>query len=300
LNEHKYHMITCEKNWLESTALSQLQAVAKLPGVLRTVGLPDLHAGKSPVGMALETQDIIYPHLIGGDIGCGMGLFDTGLDIGKYSEKRWLSRLNHIPALADIATVNPYPEPSPISDLGTLGSGNHFAEFQQIETVFSPEDFAELNLPQKNIILLVHSGSRGYGQEVFKSLNYVVGMKPNSPEAIAYLQKHDIALLWARRNRALVSDKLIGWLGYEATPRLLIDLFHNYLEKRDDTWIHLCPLGAKCGINRSPQSAHEQKAGVKPTVRPHCRHEPKKRRWCYPAALVGAYPFGAWESCPCV
>lgn len=237
MNE-KVSIISSEKNWLESIAVSQLQAVSKLPGVLRAVGLPDLHAGKSPVGMALITEDVLYPHLIGNDIGCGMGLFDTGIDFGKYNEKRWVSRLNHIRELGDIETMNPYNEPSPISDLGTIGGGNHFAEFQRVEEVFDPAGFAELGLSENHIALLVHSGSRGYGQEVFRSIHYAIGFEENSPEAADYLLRHNLALLWARRNRTLVAGKLITWLGYDSLPLPLIDLFHNYLEKRGGVWVH--------------------------------------------------------------
>ncbi|MCL1852413.1 MAG: RNA ligase RtcB family protein [Peptococcaceae bacterium] len=267
LNNTNIHIISGAKNWLESAALSQLEGVAQLPGVVRAVGLPDLHAGKSPVGMALETENIIYPHLIGGDIGCGMGLFDTGLGIGRYNEKRWLSRLNHIRALVDLAPENPYSEPSPISDLGTIGGGNHFVEFQRLETVFSSDDLAELNLPKNNIVVLVHSGSRGYGQAIFKSLNYTIGLKDDSPEAVAYLQKHDDALLWARRNRAIVAAELIGWLGYEGEPRPLIDLFHNHLVQKEGVWIHRKgAVSSKEGLVVLPGSRGSLTYIIKPTA----------------------------------
>jgi release factor H-coupled RctB family protein len=32
-----------------------------MDGVVKAVGLPDLHAGKSPIGIAVVTKDIIYP-----------------------------------------------------------------------------------------------------------------------------------------------------------------------------------------------------------------------------------------------
>lgn len=234
----KIHIITSEKNWMESLAVSQLQTVANLPGAVRTVGLPDLHAGKSPVGMALITEGVIYPHLIGNDIGCGMGLFDTGVALSKFSEKRWVSRLNHIRELGDIETVNPYAESSPIAYLGTIGGGNHFAEFQQLEEIYSPDDFEGLNPAAGNIFLLVHSGSRGYGHEIFRAFGCEDGLAERSQSAAEYLERHENALLWARRNRALVAQKLIDWLGYGAEPVKLIDLVHNYLEKRGDTWVH--------------------------------------------------------------
>jgi len=61
---------------IEGEAVRQLYTTAKLDGMRRAVGFPDLHPGKgSPVGAAFVTEDMIYPHLIGGDIGCGMALF---------------------------------------------------------------------------------------------------------------------------------------------------------------------------------------------------------------------------------
>jgi release factor H-coupled RctB family protein len=70
-------IISSEKNWLEQNAVNQLNQISTLPGVVRAVGLPDLHPGKTPVGAAIITEDIIYPHLVGNDIGCGMSMFMT-------------------------------------------------------------------------------------------------------------------------------------------------------------------------------------------------------------------------------
>jgi len=229
-------IITSEKNWMESTAISQLDAITKLPGVTQVVGLPDLHAGKSPVGMAFATEDIIYPHLIGNDIGCGMGLFATGVGLDKYVEKRWVSRLNHIRELGDIETVNPYGEESPIRDFGTIGGGNHFAEFQRVGEVFDAEAFQTLGLSSDEVALLIHSGSRGYGQQIFKALNYEIGL--TGEKAASYLNSHDNALKWAARNRVVTSDKLLDWLGFHANPRPVIDLHHNYIERLGEQYIH--------------------------------------------------------------
>ena len=57
---------------MEQTAINQLCRVADLPGVTRAVGLPDLHAGKTPIGIAVETRGVLYPHLVGSDIGRGL------------------------------------------------------------------------------------------------------------------------------------------------------------------------------------------------------------------------------------
>jgi release factor H-coupled RctB family protein len=68
------------KSWIEGEALRQLYSTSKLEGMRLAVGFPDLHAGKgSPVGAAFVSEGLLYPYLIGGDIGCGMALFKTDL-----------------------------------------------------------------------------------------------------------------------------------------------------------------------------------------------------------------------------
>ncbi len=68
--------------WIEGEAVRQLYACARLDGVRQTVGFPDLHPGKGvPIGAASVTEGVIYPHLIGGDIGCGMTLWQTDLPL---------------------------------------------------------------------------------------------------------------------------------------------------------------------------------------------------------------------------
>jgi len=170
---------------VEQTAKDQLEGVSKLPGVIRTVGLPDIHAGKSPVGMAFLSQGRYYPHLIGNDIGCGMGLFETGVKLKKYRKSKWVSRLNSIHELFDIWIANPYKEESPITDLGTIGSGNHFAEFQCVEQILNEKLFAGLNIAKGQIHLLVHSGSRNYGQNILRRYCNPDGLQEESEAAMA-------------------------------------------------------------------------------------------------------------------
>jgi release factor H-coupled RctB family protein len=231
----KTTIITNEKNWLEHTAIRQLQALENLEGALKVVGLPDLHAGKTPVGLALVTEKKIYPHIIGNDIGCGMSFYAAGIEKRKMKLDKWVMRLNHIRQLADLETVNPYDEPSPIYDLGTIGGGNHFAEFQLISEIVDSREFAALQLDKNMVYLLIHSGSRGYGHSIereFTKLGY------EGSGAQAYLEKHADALKWARRNRDLVADKLTAYLGYTPNLRKIIECSHNYVEERAGLFIH--------------------------------------------------------------
>ena len=231
-------LITNKKCWMEHTALTQLENVSSLPGVTRTVGLPDLHAGKSPVGIAVKTEGVLYPHLIGNDIGCGMGLFETNCTMRKFKQDRFVTKLNNIRALEDLPCENPFPEESPIYDLGTIGSGNHFAEFQTIEEICDEDLFDSLNIDTSKLLLLIHSGSRGYGQRILSKFLDFDGLQAGSKQANAYLDKHNDALLWAQRNRRIVAEKLIGHLGYDREVKPLLDCHHNFLERQGDTFIH--------------------------------------------------------------
>lgn len=233
-----FNIITNNKNWIENTAIEQLKTVANYKGVINAIGLPDLHAGFTPIGVAVITEGYIYPELIGGDIGCGMGLFDTGINLKKFKMNKWQSRLNYIRELKDIETENPFEEESPMLDLGTIGSGNHFAEFQKIEKIYNKTEFETLNIDINDIQILIHSGSRAYGQQILNQFRSNVGLKSDSLDAIEYMKFHDDALLWAKRNREIVANKLVSWLGYSSAVTKCIDCTHNYLEKYENSYIH--------------------------------------------------------------
>jgi len=79
-------IITSRKNWIESSAVEQLEKTAALPDMKVAVGMPDLHPGKdAPIGAVFATEKTIYPHLVGNDIGCGMSLWQTDLAAGRIN-----------------------------------------------------------------------------------------------------------------------------------------------------------------------------------------------------------------------
>jgi len=64
--------------WMEGTAIDQLVRSSGLNGCVRTVGMPDLHAGHNgPVGAAYAFSGAIHPGLIGTDAGCGVRFAGT-------------------------------------------------------------------------------------------------------------------------------------------------------------------------------------------------------------------------------
>ncbi|MGD9552347.1 MAG: RtcB family protein [Candidatus Caldatribacteriota bacterium] len=52
------------------------------------------------------------------------------------------------------------------SQLGTLGSGNHFLEIQLIDKIYQAEKATQMGLEEGMITMLVHTGSRGFGHQV--------------------------------------------------------------------------------------------------------------------------------------
>ena len=50
--------------------------------------------------------------------------------------------------------------------LGTLGSGNHFLEIQKVERIYDPETALAFGLFEGQLVVMIHSGSRGLGHQV--------------------------------------------------------------------------------------------------------------------------------------
>lgn len=65
-----------------------------------------------------------------------------------------------------------------IDQMGTLGSGNHFIELGKIDRVFDEKTAEYLGLSLHQIIVLIHSGSRGFGHQVCD--DFIAEMKRNS------------------------------------------------------------------------------------------------------------------------
>ncbi|HEX37385.1 MAG TPA: RtcB family protein [Candidatus Cloacimonetes bacterium] len=53
-----------------------------------------------------------------------------------------------------------------LDQVGTLGSGNHFLEIGTIDKIYDDEVAKKLNLRLQQIVVMVHSGSRGFGYQI--------------------------------------------------------------------------------------------------------------------------------------
>jgi release factor H-coupled RctB family protein len=230
-------------SWIESDALAQCHHVAGLDGMIRVAAMPDLHPGKgAPIGAAMAST-VLYPFLVGSDIGCGIAVFpiklkravparlaaqfpdlDRALDPEKDADDpSWAAMGGDIPA-------------GHVESLGTVGRGNHFVELARVDTILEPDHANRLGLVTSDLVLIVHSGSRGLGERILRAHTEVHGAGP-APDPAAYLSMHDEAVRWGSLNRRLMAARVALALGAEpAEP--IVDQCHNLVEVRDGIYLH--------------------------------------------------------------
>ena len=150
----------------------------------------DINCGVRLLASAVELNDIrdkLEPLLnqLFRDIPCGTGkkgllnIPRSELDAVLRDGAQWAVR-NTYGTEGDVARIEDYgrissADPSLVSDrakdrghhqLGTLGSGNHFLEIQYVEEVFDADIAHAFGVHQDQIVVLLHSGSRGLGHQV--------------------------------------------------------------------------------------------------------------------------------------
>ncbi|MCB9276071.1 MAG: RtcB family protein [Lewinellaceae bacterium] len=133
--------------------------------------------------------------------------------------------------------------------LGTIGSGNHFVEVDRVEDIFDPAAAAAYGLRSGQVVILIHTGSRGLGHQVATDhLRIMMSAMPkygielpdrelacvplSAPEGQDYFQAMCAAANFAWCNRELITwecqaawKKVFGKSGGEL--RLLYDVAHN-------------------------------------------------------------------------
>src|SRR5262249_27820048 len=108
------------------------------------------------------------------------------------------------------------------TQLGTLGSGNHFAEVQYVAEIYDEQAAAAFGLVKDHVTVMIHSGSRGLGHQVCEdhlrimiaaSRKYGIELPDRqlccapiaSPEGRAYLAAMAAAANFAFANRQVMS-----------------------------------------------------------------------------------------------
>lgn len=228
----KVTIISGPKSWIEGAAIAQLEKVAELPGIEHVYGMPGVHPGPGhPIDAVFAVRDHLYPHLVGADIGCGMGWWRVN-STPKRPE-RWAKKIRSIEqGVDDPASWLERYGVSPCGfehSLGTVGHGNHFAEFLVPDGIMDPQTYAQIT-NDAPCLLLVHSGSRGYGEKILfeHTAQYKdAGLPTGTQEAADYITKHEHAMAWAKVNRRVIANRLLDMIGLEA--EFLSDIAHNFV-----------------------------------------------------------------------
>ncbi|MEM3372608.1 MAG: RtcB family protein [Candidatus Anstonellales archaeon] len=133
--------------------------------------------------------------------------------------------------------------------VGSIGSGNHFVEVQEIEQIYDKRIASGFGLVEGNVSIMIHSGSRGYGHQICadylkvfeKYLNKnsikipdreLVYAHLSTEEAQSYLKAMACAINYAFCNRQLllygVREAFSKVFGIEENDvKLIYDVCHN-------------------------------------------------------------------------
>ena len=137
-----------------------------------------------------------------------------------------------------------------ISQLGTLGSGNHFLEVQYVDEIYDEEAAQAFGLQEGLVTVLIHSGSRGLGHQVctdyverfleaapgygIELVDRQLAAAPiESPEGAEYLKAMASAANFAFANRQLITyftRRAFVRAGFDSEEHylnVLYDLAHN-------------------------------------------------------------------------
>jgi tRNA-splicing ligase RtcB (3'-phosphate/5'-hydroxy nucleic acid ligase) len=138
------------------------------------------------------------------------------------------------------------------TQIGTLGSGNHFLEVQYVEKILEPEIAECFGLQLNQIVVLIHCGSRGLGHQVctdfLKRMNEVMAeykislpdrqlacVPLRSQEAKDYMAAMEAAANYAWANRQAITHFTRGVFrrifGEGARLRVVYDVAHNMAKR---------------------------------------------------------------------
>jgi tRNA-splicing ligase RtcB len=132
-------------------------------------------------------------------------------------------------------------------EMGTLGSGNHYLEVQQVVKIFDPAVASAFHLRERDVVISIHCGSRGLGHQIgteflkrmaIEAPTYGIDLPDrelacapiDSPLGQEYLGAMRAAINCALANRQIITHFVRGvflLLAPRAELTLLYDVSHN-------------------------------------------------------------------------
>jgi tRNA-splicing ligase RtcB len=216
------HVFVSER--LDPEVARFVDRIRRADDVVHVAVMPDVHlAGAACVGTVVATTRLLYPELLGSDLGCGVAAIPLGVRREALEEPALARRAlaviaRAVPVLRKTPTIEVALPPSSSAlarlfekdgraELGTLGRGNHFLELRDDEA-------GELHL-------VVHSGSRAMGpaiqahhlREADRSRLAFRTLDAESERGAAYLAEVEWALAFAAENRRQIARAACEALG---------------------------------------------------------------------------------------
>ncbi|MCH8741314.1 RtcB family protein [Patescibacteria group bacterium] len=168
-----------------------------------------------------------------------------------YGEKKDIENCEENGRLekADPLAVSSHAKNRGRDQVGTLGSGNHFLEVQKVDTIFDEKTAEAFGLFQDQVVIMIHTGSRGFGHQI--ATDYIKVMMGtmqkynirlpdrelaacpfNSPEGQRYFTAMSCGANYAWANRQMIGHYVRkAWrnvLGEKASSlTVLYDVAHN-------------------------------------------------------------------------
>ncbi|WP_044347798.1 RtcB family protein [Dethiosulfatarculus sandiegensis] len=174
-------------------------------------------------GLKLNQKDLNMVFLKGSAWPISQGM-------GEISEIDY-SEANGRLSPADPEKVSERAKTRGITQLGTLGGGNHFLELARVDEIYQKEAAGAMGLKKGQIVLWLHSGSRGLGHQVCDDYLRLFG---SSPEAIhqkdrqlisapinSRIGQDYLAALGAAANFAFANRQVLAWLARETIQQSL-------------------------------------------------------------------------------
>ncbi len=273
----------------EKSAVEQMENAVQLPVSVAGALMPDAHTGYGlPIGGVLATRDAVIPYAVGMDIACRMRISVLDLSLAILNEDidrlktalaretqfgvgcGWKKHRRQHPVMDADWSVSPITrrqKDKAWKQLGSSGSGNHFAEFGRLTL-----EQDDLGLKKGSYLaLLTHSGSRGVGGDVAthyskvakqkhpeldRNLQHLAWLEMSSTEGGEYWAAMELMGEYAAANHELIHRHVAANLKVDVL--LSIENHHNFawIEKYEgrDVVIH----------RKGATPAHAGKLGIVP------------------------------------
>ncbi|MDD3083818.1 MAG: RtcB family protein [Candidatus ainarchaeum sp.] len=264
-------------NNLDENTLKQFEDCLKHNFVVDEALMPDAHYGYvAPIGSVIITKDFVVPSWVGYDIGCGvtaikineknilekikknnkkifeqinkkipmgLGKLQAEHNISIETKQKFLELIKKLEKKEHEKELLKWLKRKALSNLGTLGHGNHFIE---------------IDYYKKEVWIIIHTGSRHVGhhiasyymkkamelQQEKNNFEKTFALKANSKIGKEYIAILDFCLEFALLNRKEIALNVVKELenifGKTIKWNMWVNKNHNHVEKigKTNNFIH--------------------------------------------------------------